>query len=66
MDYEQPICPNCGSDDIADADCPECDGVGTVPGWDNEDEEMDCEYCGGLGFTEGELECLSCGEFFNE
>lgn len=49
MDNE---CPECGSQDIVEADCP-CNGL-----------DDDCKICDGYGAMENFHECFDCGEIW--
>ena len=49
-------CPECGSDDIEEIGCLECDV-------NNEIDGEPCEYCCGTGTY---YECCNCGTQFSE
>mgnify|MGYP003638481650 CR=1 FL=1 len=48
-------CPECGSLEIWDADCPACEGS------QHQEDGEDCPECEGSGHQEGICECSICG-----
>lgn len=59
-------CPECGSEDWAEQDCPDCDGFGWWIDPNNTDEDVDCERCGGFGTLADQFECVQCGATWDE